>query len=196
MNGLSGLRGAAPLWSHIMQTIHNDPEMMQSLWVNGRPPANGFIQPQGIELRPVCLPSNSGRSSCTASRNDWFIVGAAVHGNARIAYNPNMAENLGVWTLATMPLPADEAQRVLDAQPELSNGSKIPRPTECVINTTRPPENATVRLYLPVPPFYPDEVKARQWAQSTGYRMAPTSVCPLSVLRGSPTSTPGSVSGE
>lgn len=91
-----------------------------------------------------------------------------------------------------MPLPADEAQRVLDAQPELSNGSKIPRPTECVINSTNPPENATVRLYLPPPLFYPDEVKARQWAQSTGYRIAPPTVCLLSVLRGAPTSTPGS----
>ncbi|MCP4421973.1 MAG: penicillin-binding protein [Chloroflexi bacterium] len=188
----SGLRGAAPLWNNIMQTIYADPEMIQSLWVNGRPPANGFIQPQGIELRPVCYPSGTGGSICTASRNDWFIVGAPVHGNARIAYNPHMAETLGAWTLATMPLPADEAQRVLDSQPELSNGSKIPRPSECVINTTHPPEDATVRLYLPVPSFYPDEVKARQWAQSTGYRMAPPSVCPLSVLRGSPTSTPES----
>ncbi|MCB8947607.1 MAG: transglycosylase domain-containing protein [Ardenticatenaceae bacterium] len=193
----SGLRGAAPLWNTIMQTIYGDPAMMQSLWVNGRPPATGFIQPQGIELRPVCRPSGTGGSSCTASRNDWFIVGAPVHGNARISYNPNMGENLGAWTLATMPLPADEAQRILDAQPELSNGSKMPRPTECVINSTSPPAGATVRLYLPVPPFYPDEVKARQWAQSSGYRMAPPAVCPLSVLRGapSPTNTPAS-SGE
>jgi membrane peptidoglycan carboxypeptidase len=189
----SGLRAAAPLWNNIMQTIYNDPAMMQSLWVNGRPPATGFVQPQGIELRPVCLPSGTGGSRCTATRNDWFIVGAPVHGNARISYNSNMGENLGAWTLSTMPLPADEGQRILDTQPELSNGSKIPRPTECVINSTSPPEGATVRLYLPVPPFYPDEVKARQWAQSSGYRMAPPAVCPLSVLRGSPspTNTPG-----
>ncbi|MCA9953731.1 MAG: transglycosylase domain-containing protein [Ardenticatenaceae bacterium] len=191
----SGLRAAAPLWNNIMQTIYNDPAMMQSLWVNGRPPATGFIQPQGIELRPVCLPSGTGGSRCTASRNDWFIVGAPTHGNARISYNTNMGENLGAWTLSTMSLPADEGQRILDAQPELSNGSKIPRPTECVINSTSPPAGATVRLYLPVPPFYPDEVKARQWAQSSGYRMAPAAVCPLSVIRGSsspsPTSTPG-----
>jgi membrane peptidoglycan carboxypeptidase len=191
----SGLQTAAPLWNNIMQTIYNDPTMMQSLWVNGRPPATGFIQPQGIELRPVCLPSGTGGSRCAASRNDWFIVGAPTHGNARISYNPNMGENLGAWTLSTMSMPADEGQRFLDAQPALSNGSKIPRPTECVINSTSPPAGATVRLYLPVPPFYPDEIKARQWAQSSGYRMAPAAVCPLSVIRGSsspsPTSTPG-----
>jgi membrane peptidoglycan carboxypeptidase len=191
----SGLQTAAPLWNNIMQTIYNDPTMMQSLWVNGRPPASGFIQPQGIELRPVCLPSGTGGSRCAASRNDWFIVGAPTHGNARISYNPNMGENLGAWTLSTMSMPADEGQRFLDAQPALSNGSKIPRPTECVINSTSPPAGATVRLYLPVPPFYPDEIKARQWAQSSGYRMAPAAVCPLSVIRGSsspsPTSTPG-----
>jgi membrane peptidoglycan carboxypeptidase len=185
----SGLRSAAPLWHNIMQSIYNGPELIQSLWVNGRPPATGFIQPQGIELRPVCLPSGTGGSRCTATRNDWFIVGAPIHGNARISYNANMGENLGAWTLSTMSLPADEGQRILDAQPELSNGSKIPRPTECVINSTSPPEGATVRLYLPVPPFYPDEVKARQWAQSSGYRMAPPAVCPLSVLRGSPSPT-------
>ncbi|MBK8903826.1 MAG: transglycosylase domain-containing protein [Anaerolineaceae bacterium] len=191
----SGLQTAAPLWNNIMQTIYNDPTMMQSLWVNGRPPATGFVQPQGIELRPVCLPSGTGGSRCAASRNDWFIVGAPTHGNARISYNPNMGENLGAWTLSTMSMPADEGQRFLDAQPALSNGSKIPRPTECVINSTSPPAGATVRLYLPVPPFYPDEIKARQWAQSSGYRMAPAAVCPLSVIRGSssplPTSTPG-----
>ena len=191
----SGLQTAAPLWNNIMQTIYNDPAMMQSLWVNGRPPATGFIQPQGIELRPVCLPSGTGGSRCAASRNDWFIVGAPTHGNARISYNPNMGENLGAWTLSTMSMPSDEGQRFLDAQPALSNGSKIPRPTECVINSTSPPAGATVRLYLPVPPFYPDEIKARQWAQSSGYRMAPAAVCPLSVIRGSsspsPTSTPG-----
>ncbi|MCC6602837.1 MAG: transglycosylase domain-containing protein [Anaerolineae bacterium] len=191
----SGLQTAAPLWNNIMQTIYNDPTMMQSLWVNGRPPATGFIQPQGIELRPVCLPSGTGGSRCAASRNDWFIVGAPTHGNARISYNPNIGENLGAWTLSTMSMPADEGQRFLDAQPALSNGSKIPRPTECVINSTSPPAGATVRLYLPVPPFYPDEIKARQWAQSSGYRMAPAAVCPLSVIRGSsspsPTSTPG-----
>ena len=57
----SGLRGAAPLWNNIMQTIYGTPEMMQSLWVNGRPPANGFVQPQGIELRPRLLPLRHGR---------------------------------------------------------------------------------------------------------------------------------------
>ncbi len=40
-----------------------------------------------------------------------------------------------------------------------------------------------MRLFLAVPPFYPDEVRARLWAQQNGYQMAPPSVCPMGVAR-------------
>ncbi len=194
MVDLPGLRGAAPLWNYIMQTIYNTPEMAQSLWVDGRPPLDAFIQPQGLESRLVCMPQGTGSSACGATRTDWFMANAATHGNPRIQYNINAAENLGAWTLTTLPLPADEAQRFVQSQPDLIDGTKMPLPTECVVNTSRPSENATIRLYLPVPPHYPDEVRARIWAQGR-YRMAPPIVCPQSVIQAhksppTPRSTP------
>lgn len=182
MVDLPGLRGAAPLWNYLMQTIYATPAMVQSLWVNGRPPLDAFIQPQGIESRLVCTPQGSGGSGCGATRTDWFIVGAPMHSNGRVQYFINPEENLGAWTLATLPLPADEAQRFAQSQPELIDGTKMPYPTECVVNTTSPPPGATTRLYLPVPPQYPDEVRARIWAQGR-YRMAPPIVCPHSVMQ-------------
>lgn len=183
MNDWSGVRAAAPLWNYLMQTIYATPEMVQSLWVDGRPPLDAFIQPQGIESRLVCLPQGTGGGACGSTRTDWFIANAALHGNGRIQYNTNTAENLGAWTLSTLPLPAAEAQRFLQTQPELIDGTKMPAPTECVVNTSRPPEGASTRLYLPVPPHYPDEVRARIWAQGR-YRMAPPLVCPQSVIQG------------
>jgi membrane peptidoglycan carboxypeptidase len=183
MRDSSGLRGAAPLWNHIMRTIYTEPEMMQSLWINGRPPANGFIQPQGIETRLVCLPSGTGGGSCRSTRTDFFIAGAPVHGIARIGYNPNLNENLGAWTLTTLPLPAAEAQRIADTQGSLPDGTKPPRPTECVVNSRQLPAGATTRLYLPVPPYFADEIKARLWNQGRGYRMAPPTVCSQSVIQ-------------
>ncbi len=182
MHDWSGVRAAAPLWNTIMQTIYATPEMVQSLWVDGRPPLDAFIQPQGIESRLVCLPQGTGGGACSATRTDWFIVGKPVHGNGRVQYFINPEENAGAWTLATLPLPADEAQRFLQSQPALIDGVKMPAPTECVVNTTGAIPGATTRLYLPIPPHYPDEVRARIWAQGR-YRMAPPIVCPHSVIQ-------------
>lgn len=187
MNDLPGLKGAAPVWNHIMQTIYATPEMAQSLWVDGRPPPTAFTQPQGIELKPVCLPQGTGGSRCTASRDDYFLANAPAHGIGRVNYNINAAENLGAWTLETMPLPASEGKRYVESQPELDDGTKMPRPTECVVNRSGSRENRNTRLYLPIPPFYPDEVRARIWSQGR-FRMAPPLVCPMSVMRGRNTS--------
>ena len=173
----SGLRGAAPVWNRIMQEIHNDSQMMNSLLVDGRLPFTDFIQPQGIELQQICLPQGTGGTSCTASRTDWMMVNTAVHGNPRIGYTPNLRDNPGAWTLNTLPIAGEDAQRYVDTQPDLIDGTSAPRPTHCVVTSGNPPANATTRLYLPIPPHYPDEVRARQWAQGTGYLMAPPTVC-------------------
>ena len=178
MNNLPGLKGAAPVWNRIMQTIYATPEMAQSLWVNGAPPPTAFTQPQGIELKQVCLPQGTGGSRCTASRDDYFLANAPAHGIGRVNYNINAAENLGAWTLETRPLPAAAGERYVESQPELDDGTKMPRPTECVVNRSGSREGRNTRLYLPIPPFYPDEVRARIWAQGR-YRMAPPLVCPL-----------------
>jgi hypothetical protein len=69
-------------------------------------------------------------------------------------------------------------------------------PTLCVVNTSRPADNAAARLFLPIPPYYPDEVKARLWAQGTGYVMAPPTVCPAGALRASVSTTGSNSSSE
>jgi membrane peptidoglycan carboxypeptidase len=176
MRDLPGLRGAAPVWNQIMQRIYADEGMMGSLLVNGRQPAPAFTQPAGLELRQVCLPQGTGGTSCTASRNDWFLVGAPLRGIPAIQYPTNASQNPGAWTLLTQPLAAADAQRV--TLTTLPDGTEPPRPTDCVIVTSRTPEGMAPRLYLPVPPHYPDEVYARLWAQGTGFRMAPSTVCP------------------
>ncbi len=177
----SGLRGAAPLWRTIMETIYAEPEMLNSLMIDGSLPAAEFADPGGIEERKVCLPSGTGGSSCGASRTDLFRTGTATHGNPRVGFNVNSQENLGAWTLSTLPLSAEEAQRVSRAP--LLDGSRPPIPSRCVVNTSRPAEGAALRLYLPIPPFYPDEVRARLWSQGRGFQMAPPTVCPISSVR-------------
>ena len=159
------------------------PEFVQSLFVDGRPPQENFIQPQGLELKTVCLPRGTGGNYCTASRDEYFVAGAPPHGIGRINYSLNAGRNLGAWTLITKSLPGEEAQRFADSQPELNDGTRFPHPTTCVVNRTVSDDDTDARLYLPAPPFYADEVRARIWVQGRGYQIAPPLVCPLSVLQ-------------
>lgn len=81
-----------------------------------------------------------------------------------------------------LPLPAAEAQQL--NLPALSNGYKPPTPTQCVVNSGLTVPGSTTRLFLAIPPYYPDEVRARLWAQTYGGgTMAPPVVCPVSVVQ-------------
>ena len=179
----SGLRGAAPVWRRIIEGIYASESLQQGLLVNGQRPPVDFPRPHGIEEKEVCLPGGTGGSRCTASRTDLFLSGGPQHGITRLGYTPDVTTNPGAWTLSTLPLPADAAQRV--HRPPLNNGYEPAPPTECVVNSGRPPDGAQARLYLPVPPYYPDEVRAQLWLQryGGGYRMAPSTVCPADVVR-------------
>jgi len=180
MTDLPGLRGAAPVWNRIMAEVYADEELQRSLMINGRSPSPNFTVPGGIETRKVCLPKGTGGSQCGATRDDLFLAGAPQHGISRVQYNTNTGANPGAWTLITHALSGEDAQKVQLA--ELDDGTKPLTPTECVVNSNRVPIGGATRLYLQIPPHYPDEVRARMWARGTGFRMAPATVCPMRSL--------------
>jgi hypothetical protein len=181
MRDSSGLRGVAPAWRRILETLYSEPAFLQSLTIAGELPASNFVRPAGIEERPVCLPRGTGGGSCSLQRNDLFLTAGPARGIPRLGYLPDTVTNPGAWTLAVLPLANGAAQSVM--QPALSNGFQPPPPTECVVHALRPPEGASIRLYLPIPPYYPDEVRARLWAQQNGYQMAPPVACPAATVR-------------
>ncbi|MCP5100095.1 MAG: penicillin-binding protein [Chloroflexi bacterium] len=186
MQDSSGLRGAAPIWQRVMEGVYANETMMGSLLVDGAIPLPEFIQPQGLELKNVCLPQGTGGGSCTSTRPDYFLTGTGVHGITRIGYSLNATDNPGAWTLNTIPIAGEDAQRYVDNQPELIDGTTALRPSRCVVNSGNPPAYAQTRLYLPVPPHYPDEVRARIWANGTGYQMAPPTICTRASLQAVP----------
>ncbi len=191
----SGLRGAAPLWRAIMEHIYATPAIQNSLIVNGAAPPPDFQPVGGIEEKSVCLPRGTGGTVCTASRTDLFMVGGPTHGVQRLGYVPDVLTAPGAWRLAVAALTAEQASLI--SLPALDNGFQPNPPSICVLNTNRPPDGTSVRLFLPVPPFYPDEVRARLWAQQNGYAIAPPTVCPTAVARAvlSPPTVDGSGSG-
>jgi hypothetical protein len=196
MRDSSGLFGAAPIWANIMQGVYNDPAMQRSLVVNGLTPPAEFVDPGGIVEQEVCLPRGTGGSSCTASRTDLFLFGAPVHGIGRLGYTPDTLSQPGAWRLAIAPLASEQAQVVWQSLPALADGARPPQPTQCVLNVSRPADNVQTRLMLPVPPFYPDEVRARLWARQYGYSIAPATACPVSIARAFSGSTAAGNGGD
>jgi membrane peptidoglycan carboxypeptidase len=176
MRNSSGLTGAAPIWRTIIDHIYADNAIFNHLAVQGVAPQLEFPVPGGIEERTVCLPRGTGGAACSASRTDLFMIGGPVHGVQRLGYVPDTTTNPGAWTLAVAPLTAGNAALV--NLPPLENGLRAPNPGLCVIGGWRPAGSGT-RLFLPIPPFYPDEVRARIWAAQAGYSIAPPAVCPL-----------------
>lgn len=182
MQDSSGSRTAAPVWSRIMQGVYADPLLLNSLLVNGQMPPTDFVRPNGIEEKQVCLPRGTGGSSCGAWRTELFLLSGPQHGVPRLGYVPDVHTNPGAWTLAVLPLPAGIAQQF--SQTALSNGFQPPPPTQCMVNSGSLPPGTRRRLFLPIPPFYPDEVRARLWnSQYGGYAMAPSVTCPVSVIQ-------------
>ena len=181
MENSSGLRGAAPLWRTIMEKIYAEDGFQNDLLQNGVLATIDFIMPAGIDERPVCLPTGTGGSQCTVTRDELFIRGGPVHQVQRLGYVPDVTSNPGAWTVAVSSLSAEEAQAV--KQPPLDNGLQPPTTNICVINYARPPKGVPVRLMLAVPPYYPDEVRARIWANQRGYSMAPPTACPSATTR-------------
>lgn len=179
----SGLRGAAPVWRRIIEGIYADDTLARSLTVSGEPPPIQFPRPNGIEEREVCLPRGTGGVHCTASRSDLFLTGAPARGIPRLGYTPDDQSTPGAWTLTVLPLPGAAAAQI--QQPTLSDGYQPPPPRQCVVNSAGALDGASQRLFLPVPPFYPDEIRARRWQQQIGggYQMAPATVCPANVVR-------------
>ncbi len=193
MRDSSGLRGAAPLWRQIMEHIYVDEKIRAELAIDGLQPPAEFSQPTGLEEREVCLPGGTGGSICTAKRKDWFLSGGPTHTVQRLGYMPDVITNPGAWTLVVAPLSAADAQQI--SLPALEDGYKPPTPTVCVLNMAQLQAGVDRRLFLAVPPFYPDEVRARLWAQQHGYNMAPPAVCPARTARAAVDLADGSQGG-
>ena len=183
MRNSSGLRGAAPVWRRIVEGIYGNEALFGSLAVRGQPPSREFERPNGIEERQVCLPWGTGGTQCTASRTDLFRSGGPQHGIPRLGYVPDEWSMPGAWTLSVLPMPAAAAEKV--HRPILSNGYQAPPPRHCVVSSSEGLAGVERRLYLQVPPFHADEIRARMWQQryGGGYQMAPSTVCPVSVIR-------------
>ena len=54
MIDVSGLSGAAPLWSETRKAVYADPALRETLQTNGVQPPDDFVPPPGVERQTIC----------------------------------------------------------------------------------------------------------------------------------------------
>ena len=181
MINISGLTGAAPLWSDYMQAVYGSYELLNSLAIEGVVPAGEFVQPQGLEQRALCnLGSVTlGATSCTPGGTELFLVTDTVPPTPQP--DSVMWEQLepAVWRMPAVPLPPVSTEVVLananidDDAPPPQLFCHFQQGTEL---TTLPPD-AQPQLFLS-PPRNRESLKgAHEWAQANNVAVVPTAVC-------------------
>ncbi len=194
MIDISGLTGAAPLWSDFMQAVYSDFGLLESLTVNGVPPATEFaVPPTGLEKRPLCAISSItvGATDCTRGSEEWFLTDDTPDETPPVDPNVVKWEELETAVLRTPavllpPLPPEAIQVSTDA----ADDKQPPPQIFCHIfegaDATTLPPNAQPQVFLK-PPRNPESLKAaHEWAQAHNIAILPTAACTEEMLTVSP----------
>ena len=182
MINISGLTGAAPLWSDYMQAVYTNYDLLATLNVNGIEPAADFVQPEGLETRPLCSLSSVtfGAVDCTLAGSELFLTN--LNPAPAEPVDPNLVtwEQIepAVWRAPAVPLPPVPAEVLLGA--EVDENAPPPQ-LFCHLaegtDATLLPPDALPQLFL-APPRNPESLKAaHEWAQANSVALLPTAVC-------------------
>ena len=181
MIDVSGLSGAAPLWSDYMQAVYADPALQESLNINGLRPPGEFVRPEGLSQQSLCAVSSVviGATDCTLSGSEWLLdTPPAVE---ETPPNPDSV----IWesvepavermpALPLPPLPVEAASVDLDENsPPPQIFCHFPEGSDA---TLLPPETQ-VQVFLS-PPRNPQSMKAaHEWAQENNLAILPAENC-------------------
>ncbi|VAW30070.1 Multimodular transpeptidase-transglycosylase [hydrothermal vent metagenome] len=182
MINISGLTGAAPLWRDYMQAVYTNYDLLATLAVNGVEPAADFVQPDGLEERPLCSLSSItiGAVECVPAGSELFLTNATPA--AADPIDPNVVKweqvEPAVWQLPAVPLPPLPVEVLLGAE---ADADAPPPQLFCHLaegtDATLLPPDALPQLFL-APPRNAESVKtAHEWAQANNVVLLPTAVC-------------------
>jgi membrane peptidoglycan carboxypeptidase len=185
MLNISGLTGAAPLWAAYMQGVYSDYDLLADLGHNGGQPPTEFVQPPGLEQRPLCNAAaiTVGATECSRTDSEWFLTGNQPQAPAP---EPDVVSwervEPAVWRIPAVllpPLPGDTVTASL-------NADAPPAPLYCHFTqgTTfdqLPPDVAPL-LFL-TPPRNPESLEAAyEWAEDHDLQILPQATCTEEIL--------------
>jgi len=179
MVDVSGLTGAAPLWSAYMQAVYASDALPAVLQVNGAAPAREFAPPAGLEQRSLCAIESvtPGAAECRPGQDEWFLMRDTPPAPTPVPAEPVVAweqVDPGVQRLTTAPLPED-------AQVEIDEGDDLPPPRACLFPqgtlVADLPVEAEPGIFLEPPRNEESMEGAYRWAEEQGLAILPRVTC-------------------
>jgi membrane peptidoglycan carboxypeptidase len=185
MLDISGLSGAAPLWSSYMQAIYSDYRMVDVLANGEAASQTEFVRPSGIERREICRLGSitSGSVDCNLDDSEYFLAESLVEeGQIDSRENVMIWEEIdpGVWRVPVVPIPS-LPEEVQTAAKSVDGDSRLPPQTHCYFEEgtyqDSLPPNALPSLFLSPPRNTESLRSAHEWAAEHDLPIFPALSC-------------------
>ncbi len=190
MLDISGLTGAAPLWSSYMEAVYGDDHLLEVLRVNGAAPPAEFSVPDGLEKRPICNLSAISTSStdCSANQSEFFLVSDLVP-----ASEPDPASDgviwekidPGIWRIPAVALPPLTEEMQVAAK-SAQDDERLPAQSYCFFEQgtgiEQLPPDAGQALFLSPPRNRESLRSAHQWSADHDLPIFPAFSCTEELL--------------
>ncbi len=184
MINISGLTGAAPLWSDYMQAVYGNYDLLAALVTDGVEPPAEFMPPEGLEKRPLCsIPSITiGAVDCTPGGEEWFLTEPEPTPVPETEVVVWEEVETAVFRIPAVPLPPIPLEAI---DSEVDEDAPPPQ-LFCHFNEGTElallPPDALPQLFLS-PPRNPESLKAvHEWAQANNIAILPAAACDEELL--------------
>ncbi len=187
MIDVSGLTGAAPLWSDYMQSIYGEPALLDTLVVNGQAPPSEFVPPAGLEQAALCALSSVvvGAVDCAPAGSEWALqtpdkaAETFPDVSGPVTWEEIEPAVARMPALLLPPLPVELiADQIDDDAPPAQLFCHFAQGTDAA---SLPPESQ-LQIFLS-PPRNEESVKAaHEWAQAANLAILPSELCNEALL--------------
>jgi hypothetical protein len=197
----SGLTGAAPIWSSVINTIYGNQGLLgKDFAVNGQLQPDQQQSPGGLSRREICDVRRLRDPATDCARiNEWFLDGPAgipdADGNLVYPPAPQPAQQQqngvqltevspGVFQVLAFRLAPEIASLIqFQVQP---GQTPPPTPLYCQVPNDLAAQavGAQAQLFIAPPPVPDDAVSAENYARNNGLAFLPTITCTPDLLQG------------
>ena len=201
----SGLTGAAPIWNSVITSIYNNPDMRNTLAVEGQLQPDRADPPQGMSRQTLCdlFALRDPATDCAGTVSEWLLDGPAglPDGNGGLIFPAQQAAPDGnppqtgpwlqeiqpdIYRVLSQPIPPEIGSQIQFQQ--VSGQVAPPAPIYCQvpIEAASMAPGARDQLFIGPPPDAADAAQAETWARSNGLAFLPTIACDAGLLSLSP----------
>jgi len=190
MLDISGLSGAAPLWSGFMEAVYEDDRLLEVLSTDGISPSVEFIAPDGIEKRSICNLARISTSSteCALTDSEYFLPSTQnAQAESDLTADRVAWEELdpGVWRVPAVAIPPLTEEMLVSAKNVLGD-DRLPSQSFCFFEQGTGlellPPDAGPSIFLSPPRNRESLRSAHEWSVDHDLPIFPAASCTEELL--------------